>query len=148
MRPAGKLQVQAAKFLPLVGLARSKQDPINLGHGAQYLYRPPPAGAASGFRRVNTLQPACTSLPGALHLQLQEFAAFMGSRDSCAWACMSVPTCCLLGSFLHLARIHVTACCLVLAVACITPLLGVGNLSHINRVQDNQKTVRLSATTN
>jgi hypothetical protein len=37
--------VKAAKILPLVGLARSKQDPINRGHGAQYLYRPPPAGA-------------------------------------------------------------------------------------------------------
>ena len=43
--PADKLQVKAAKCLPLVGLARSKQDPINRGHGAQYLYRPPPAGA-------------------------------------------------------------------------------------------------------
>jgi hypothetical protein len=38
--------VKAAKILPLVGLARSKQDPINRGHGAQYLYRPPPAGAS------------------------------------------------------------------------------------------------------
>ena len=44
-RPADKLQVKAAKFLPLVGLARSKHDPINRGHGAQYLYRPPPAEA-------------------------------------------------------------------------------------------------------
>ena len=34
--------VMAAKILPLVGLA---QDPINRGHGAQYIYRPPPAGA-------------------------------------------------------------------------------------------------------
>ena len=34
---ADKLRVKAAKFLPLVGLARSKQDPINRGHGAQYL---------------------------------------------------------------------------------------------------------------
>ena len=41
VRPADKLQVEAAKCLPLVGLARSKQDPINRGHGAQYLYRPP-----------------------------------------------------------------------------------------------------------
>ena len=32
--------VMAAKILPLVGLARSKQDPINRGHGAQYLYQP------------------------------------------------------------------------------------------------------------
>ena len=37
--------VKAAKILPLVGLTRSKQDPITRGHGAQYLYRPPPAGA-------------------------------------------------------------------------------------------------------
>jgi hypothetical protein len=40
--------VKAAKFLPLVGLARSKQDPINSGHGAQYLYRPLPTGAGAG----------------------------------------------------------------------------------------------------
>ena len=37
--------VKAAKILPHVGLATSKQDPINRGHGAQYLYPPPPAGA-------------------------------------------------------------------------------------------------------
>ena len=37
LRPADKLQVKAAKFLPLVGLARSRQDPINRGHGVQYL---------------------------------------------------------------------------------------------------------------
>jgi hypothetical protein len=42
LRPADKLQVKAATFLPFVGLARSKQDPINRGHGAQYIYRPPP----------------------------------------------------------------------------------------------------------
>jgi hypothetical protein len=34
-----KLQVKVAKFLPLIGLARSKQEPINREHGAQYLYR-------------------------------------------------------------------------------------------------------------
>jgi hypothetical protein len=45
VRPADKLQVKAVKLLPLVGLARSKEDPINRGHGAQYLYRPPPTGA-------------------------------------------------------------------------------------------------------
>ena len=33
---ADKLQLKAAKFLPLDGLARSKQDPINRRHGAQY----------------------------------------------------------------------------------------------------------------
>ena len=43
MRLADKLQVKAAKCLPLVGLAKSKQDPINRGHGAQYLNCPPPA---------------------------------------------------------------------------------------------------------
>jgi len=37
--------MKAATILPLDGLAKSKQDPINRGHGAQYLYRPPPAGA-------------------------------------------------------------------------------------------------------
>ncbi len=31
-------------ILHLVGLARSKQDPIHHGHGAQYLQHPPPAG--------------------------------------------------------------------------------------------------------
>ena len=36
----------AAKILPLVGLARSKQDTINRGYGAQYLYCPPPAKAS------------------------------------------------------------------------------------------------------
>jgi hypothetical protein len=39
--------VKAARILTLVGLASFKQDPINRGHGAQYLYRPPPAGANS-----------------------------------------------------------------------------------------------------
>ena len=34
MRPADKLQLKAATILPLVGLARSKPDPINRGHGA------------------------------------------------------------------------------------------------------------------
>ncbi len=34
--------VKATKLLPLDVLARSKQDPINDGHGAQYLYRPFP----------------------------------------------------------------------------------------------------------
>ena len=45
VRSADKLQLITPTFLPLVGLNRSKQDPINRGHGAQYLYRPPPAGA-------------------------------------------------------------------------------------------------------
>ena len=48
---ADKLHVRAPSFLLLVGLARSKQDPINRGHGAQYLYRPasPVAGGASNY---------------------------------------------------------------------------------------------------
>jgi hypothetical protein len=52
VHPADKLQEKAAKLLPLVGIARSKQDPINCGHGAQYLYCCPPAGANNlGSRR-------------------------------------------------------------------------------------------------
>ncbi len=46
VRPADKLQMKAATILPLAGLARSKQDAMNRGHGAQYLYRPPPAKAS------------------------------------------------------------------------------------------------------
>jgi hypothetical protein len=34
------LHVKAANILPLVEFARFKQDPINHGHSAQYLYRP------------------------------------------------------------------------------------------------------------
>ena len=33
---ADKLQVKAAKILPVVRLARTKQDPINRGYGAQF----------------------------------------------------------------------------------------------------------------
>jgi hypothetical protein len=43
--------VMAAKILPLVGLARFKQDPINRGHGAQYLYRPSPDGATTNLNQ-------------------------------------------------------------------------------------------------
>ncbi len=42
---ADKLHVKAANTLPLDGVARPKQDPINRGLGAQYSYGPPPAGA-------------------------------------------------------------------------------------------------------
>ena len=45
MRPADKLQVKAGKIPLFVCLSRSKQDPINRGHGAQCLNRPSPAGA-------------------------------------------------------------------------------------------------------
>ncbi len=43
--PAGKLKIKAATILPLVGLARSKQDPINRVHGAPYLTAPRPPGS-------------------------------------------------------------------------------------------------------
>ena len=43
MRPADKLQVKAAKFLPLVGLARSKQDPINQPWARCSVFISPPA---------------------------------------------------------------------------------------------------------
>ncbi len=49
MRPADKLHVTAATVLPLIGRARSKQDAINCGHGAQYLFRSRPAGAQMGL---------------------------------------------------------------------------------------------------
>ena len=40
VRPADKLQLRAAKILPLVGLARSKQNANNCGHSAQYYTAP------------------------------------------------------------------------------------------------------------
>ena len=48
--PIGKVSCRQAAVKgchnpPLVGLAGSKQDPINRGHIARNLYRPPPAGA-------------------------------------------------------------------------------------------------------
>ena len=52
VRPADKLQLKAAILLPLVGLARSKQDPINRGRGAQYLCCPPPARASMLYVNV------------------------------------------------------------------------------------------------
>ncbi len=44
---ADKLHIYAIIIMILThgGLARSKQDPIDHGHGAQHSYRPPPAGA-------------------------------------------------------------------------------------------------------
>ena len=53
-------------YLPLDGLARSKQDPINRGQGAQYLYRPPPAGANLEYSPAQNLS-ACTSKWGRQH---------------------------------------------------------------------------------
>ena len=59
VRPADKLQLKAAIILPLVGLARSNQDPINRGHGAQYLYRPPPTlYCKAAVQAVNRAQSA------------------------------------------------------------------------------------------
>ncbi len=37
-----KLQIKAQQIIPLVGLARSKQDPTNRAHVARY-FIPPPA---------------------------------------------------------------------------------------------------------
>ncbi len=48
---ADKLHVKAAIILPLDGLARFKQDPIDLGRGAQNLYRP---FASRGWRVSNS----------------------------------------------------------------------------------------------
>ena len=64
---ADKLHLEAAKTLPLVGLPRCKQDPINRGHGAQCLHHPPlPAGASrhaitSIYKIRHTLAPAIKS---------------------------------------------------------------------------------------
>ncbi len=54
VRPADKPQVKDATMLPVVRLARSKQDPINPGYGAQYINRSPPAGA-SLIKSVNSV---------------------------------------------------------------------------------------------
>ena len=56
LRPADKLQLKAATILPLVGLARTKQDPINRGHGAQYLYRPPPGYITSNQSQTSGMR--------------------------------------------------------------------------------------------
>ncbi len=58
---ADKLHVKAAKFLPLVGLTIFKQDPIYRGHDAQYLYRPPPAGARIALPKLS-FRVSCTAL--------------------------------------------------------------------------------------
>ena len=76
--------VKAAKILPLVGLARSKQDPISRGHGAQYLYRLPPAGAGKGWNeRVLVTKTLLTrhNLLDFLHVWLQ---AHISARCLCA----------------------------------------------------------------
>jgi hypothetical protein len=48
---ADKPQVKAAKILPLAGLTKSKQGPINRQHGTQYLYRPTPAAITYALAR-------------------------------------------------------------------------------------------------
>ena len=50
VRPADKLQVKAAKFLPLVELARSKQDPVNRLAWCSVVA---PAPASQGPARTN-----------------------------------------------------------------------------------------------
>ena len=61
MHPADKLQLEAATILPLDGPARSNQGPIKYGHGAQYLYCSPPAGASLNHPGING--------PGLTHTQ-------------------------------------------------------------------------------
>ena len=56
-RVCRRAAVKAAKILPLVRLARAKQDPINREHGAQYLYRPPPAGAEVEYWKTHNGNP-------------------------------------------------------------------------------------------
>ncbi len=48
-----RCSLKAATILPLVGLDRSRQDPINRGHGAQLLHRPPPAGATHNNQKIS-----------------------------------------------------------------------------------------------
>ncbi len=60
VRPADKLQIEAAQILPLDGLARSKQDPINRGHSAHYLHRPPAIGGHSVNRTGLISGAGCT----------------------------------------------------------------------------------------
>ena len=60
--PRGKARLAPAKaaiILPLDGLARSGQDPVNHGHGAQHWNRPPPTWA--GIRLSRFVSPARNS---------------------------------------------------------------------------------------
>ena len=47
--------VKAAQILPLVGLARSKQDPITRGHGAQYYTAPRQPGPVQHYINPKTV---------------------------------------------------------------------------------------------
>ena len=73
--------VKAFKILPLVGLARSKQDPINRGHGAQYYTAPRQPGPNGiflyfGFRfkildigqRTVSSPSSCARMPSIMHM--------------------------------------------------------------------------------
>ncbi len=58
------LFAMASTILPVVGLARSKQDPMNRGHGARYLYRPRQPGPAVAALTAACLQHAPCLLAG------------------------------------------------------------------------------------
>ncbi len=91
VRPADKLQLKAAKIL----LPRSKQDPTNRGHGAQYLYRPPPAGATTNTPSIlGFLASKVKPMPGR-HISWY---------SSCNTCCHSVTTAWL--QFLHAQCLH------------------------------------------
>jgi hypothetical protein len=79
--------VKAAKFLPLVGLARSKQDPINRGHGwAQHIWPAvymPPCSTCNG--------PGCHMCQGGVSIHLMRIAQQgRGSADCAACAVTGV----------------------------------------------------------
>ena len=64
---AEKLQLKAAKILTPIGIARSKQDTVTCGHGAQYIYPyspPPPAPPppAEGQSRILLYKEAIVAL--------------------------------------------------------------------------------------
>ena len=99
--------LKAATILPLVGLARFKQDPINRGHGALYLYRPPPAGTVQILQNI----PGWVS-PGALGVWLVSAAAVMSMRE-------------ILSLFCEACRIHTAAALWsVLTAACVAAQLS------------------------
>ncbi len=78
--------VKAAKILPLDGLARSKQDPINHGPGARYLYWPPPAGA-DAMASINLQRAQGPNHHAPFHAQqsTESNTAESDNRHGCWW---------------------------------------------------------------
>ncbi len=81
------------QFYPLLALARSKQDPINRGHGAQYLYRPAPASRtqpeqASNHDRKSLIKSTSHALRGETFGQDGIYTSEESSDTSvwCLWA--------------------------------------------------------------